>query len=295
MARLRLIPVLLICGALASAAPGDLVGAPQEPQAAPTLEAPKQSPEAYEPEEGQDGKDVVWVPTSEAVVERMLDLANVGPADYVIDLGSGDGRTVIAAARRGARARGVEFNPEMVALSKRRAAAAGVSPERASFVQGDLFETDLSRATVITMFLLPSINMKLRPHLLELAPGTRVVSNSFSMEDWEPDDRSTVGREDGCENWCTALLWIVPAKVSGTWRVGSEELRLEQQFQMLTGTLGSQPIDDGRVRGKEIRFKVAERQYTGRVNGRTIDGAPTRTGEHGWTATRVETGRTASP
>src|SRR5688572_20748449 len=141
----------------------------------------------FEPFSGQPGKDVVWVPTPQALVERMLDMAKVTPQDYVIDLGSGDGRTVIAAAKRGARAQGIEYNPDMVALSRRNAAAEKVS-ERALFTQADLFETDFSKAQVVTMFLLPQINMRLRPKILEMRPGTRIVSNSFTMDDWQADE-----------------------------------------------------------------------------------------------------------
>jgi len=166
----------------------------------------------FQPEVGQAGKDVVWVPTPQALVDKMLDMAKVTPKDYVIDLGSGDGRTVITAAKRGSKALGIEYNPEMVELSKRNAAKEGVS-DKASFMKADLFETDFSQAQVITMFLLPSINMKLRPKILNLKPGTRIVSNTFDMEDWKPDEDATV---ENCTNWCTAHLWIVPAKVDGT-------------------------------------------------------------------------------
>src|SRR5207237_6299653 len=171
----------------------------------------------FEPQVGQAGKDVVWVPTPQELVNKMLDLAKVTPQDYLIDLGSGDGRTVITAAKRGVRALGIEYNPDMVTLSKANAQRAGVAG-RATFMKADLFETDLSKATVITMFLLPGINLKLRPKLLALKPGTRVVSNTFTMGDWEADETATVG--EGCDgSWCTALLWIVPARVAGTWKV----------------------------------------------------------------------------
>src|SRR6476619_559004 len=153
----------------------------------------------YEPSVGQEGKDVVWVPTPQALVDKMLDMAKVTPKDYVINLGSGDGRTVITAAKRGAKALGIEYNPEMVELSKRNAAKERVS-DKASFVKADLFETDFSQAQVITMFLLPSIDIKLRPKILNLKPGTRIVSNTFDMEDWKPDEDGTV---PGCNSWCT--------------------------------------------------------------------------------------------
>ena len=164
----------------------------------------------YQPQVGQQGKDVVWVPTPQALVDRMLDMGKVTAKDYVIDLGSGDGRTVITAAKRGAKALGIEYNPDMVELSKRNAAKEGVT-DKASFVKADLFESDFSQATVITMFLLPDINLKLRPKILGLKPGTRIVSNSFDMGEWKPDE--TVNVTEGCTNWCTAYLWIVPAKV----------------------------------------------------------------------------------
>src|SRR5919106_1025306 len=168
-----------------------------------------QAQKTYEPSVGQEGKDVVWVPTPQAVVDKMLDMAKVTARDFVIDLGSGDGRTVITAAKRGARALGIEYNPDMVELSKRNAEKESVV-DRASFVKADLFETDFSNATVITMFLLPEINLKLRPKILELKPGTRIVSNTFTMAEWAADETATVTED--CTSWCTALLWIVPAK-----------------------------------------------------------------------------------
>jgi precorrin-6B methylase 2 len=235
----------------------------------------------FEPSVGQAGKDVVWVPTSQVLVDKMLDLAKVGPQDFVMDLGSGDGRTVITAAKRGARALGIEYNPDMVELSRKNAAAAGVT-ERATFAKADLFETDFSKATVVTMFLLPQINMKLRPKILDMRPGTRVVSNTFTMEDWEADETATVGGE--CTTWCTALFWIVPAKVEGTWKMPQGELTLKQQFQMLSGTLGSNAISNARMRGADITFTAGGTTYSGRVNGNTIQS----TGNSAWTATKVK-------
>jgi SAM-dependent methyltransferase len=233
------------------------------------------TPATYEPVSGQEGKDVVWVPTPQGTVDAMLDLAKVTPADIVMDLGSGNGITVITAARRGATAVGVEFNPDMVALSRQLAQEAGVSA-KATFVQGDLFEADLSKATVITMFLLPTINEQLRPKLLDLKPGTRIVTNTFEMGDWEPDARATA---EPCTSWCTALLWIVPAKVDGAWQVGSQALRLTQQYQEVSGTLGDAPIVGGKLQGDTISFTVGGKSYTGRVNGDRITG-------EGWAATR---------
>jgi SAM-dependent methyltransferase len=226
---------------------------------------------AFEPEVGQPGKDVVWVPTPQAVVDKMLDLARVTAKDYLIDLGSGDGRTVITAAKRGAHALGVEYNPDMVALSKRNAEAAGVS-DRAQFVQADLFETDLSKATVITMFLLPDINLKLRPKLLGLKPGTRIVSNTFTMGDWQPDVRQTVDACDG--SWCTALFWIVPARVAGQYKLPQGELTLKQSFQMLSGTLtnGERTVPiKGKVRGDDVVFTAGGKEYHGRYNGKQVE------------------------
>jgi precorrin-6B methylase 2 len=232
------------------------------------------APSTYEPTVGQEGKDVVWVPTPQVVVEKMLDMAKVTPRDFVIDLGSGDGRTVITAAKRGARALGVEYNAEMVELSKRNAEKEGVAA-RASFVKQDLFQTDLSQASVITMFLLPDINLKLRPKLLALKPGTRVVSNSFTMGDWQADETAELSASGGCENsWCTALLWIVPARVAGTYQTPQGDVTLKQQFQMLSGTLrtgGKSFALQGKVSGEEIAFKAGGRQYRGRLNGKQLE------------------------
>lgn len=229
----------------------------------------------YEPEEGQSGKDVIWIPTPQALVDRMLNLAKVTPKDYVIDLGSGDGRTVISAVKRGARALGVEYNPEMVELSRRRAAEAGVG-DRAQFINGDIFETDFSAATVITLFLLPDLNLKLRPKILDMKPGTRVVSNSFTMDAWQADQSATASTETGCDSYCTAYLWIVPAKMAGAWQMGDGELTLKQEFQMISGSLKTggktTPVRDGRLRGDEIRFSAGGAVYTGRVRGDTIEG-----------------------
>jgi hypothetical protein len=241
-----------------------------------------QKPAPFEPTVGQEGKDVVWVPTPQVLVDKMLDMAKTTSQDFVMDLGSGDGRTVITAAKRGATAVGIEYNPDMVELSKKNAAAAGVT-NKATFLKADLFETDLSKATVITMFLLPSINMKLRPKILDLKPGTRVVSNTFTMEDWEADEKFEV--TDGCSSsWCTALFWIVPAKVEGTWKTPQGELKLTQKFQEVTGTLGSTPVT-GKLRGEEITFTAGTAKYTGRVNGNTIQG--TMAGGGSFTATKT--------
>ena len=241
----------------------------------------------YQPEVGQEGKDVVWVPTPQVLVDKMLDMAKVTSKDYVIDLGSGDGRTVITAAKRGAKALGIEYNPEMVELSKRNAAKEGVT-DKATFMKADLFESDFSHATVITMFLLPSINMKLRPKILDLKPGTRIVANSFDMEDWKPDETAKV---DGCSNWCTAYLWIVPAKVGGTWNLSQGELTLKQTFQMISGTLKSgnntAQITNGKLNGDQITFTAGGAQYTGHVSGNSIEGTVKGGSDGKWRATRA--------
>jgi precorrin-6B methylase 2 len=231
--------------------------------------ASAQTDTAFEPQVGQAGKDVVWVPTPQSLVDTMLNLAKVTPQDYLIDLGSGDGRTVITAAKRGLTAHGIEYNPDMVSLSQRNAQAEGVTA-KATFAKADLFETDFSKAQVITMFLLPSINMKLRPTILNMKPGTRIVSNTFTMEDWQADQTQVA---PGCEgSWCTALLWIVPAKVEGTWQMPQGALTLKQNFQMVSGTLGDTAITDGRLRGEEITFRAGNTLYTGKVEGNTIKG-----------------------
>ena len=252
-------------------------GAPAFAQGTQTATKP------YEPQVGQAGKDVVWVPTPQELVEKMLDLAKVTPDDFVIDLGSGDGRTVIAAARRGATALGIEYNPDMVALSQKRAAEAGVA-DRATFKVADLFESDFSQATVLTMFLLPDINVKLRPQILKLKPGTRVVSNTFTMGDWEADKQETV---TDCVSWCTALLWIVPASVDGAWQTPDGTLTIAQKYQRFTGTLGSTAVTAGTIDGDRIEFDAGGVHYSGRVNGTAID-AVTSGGRTGpWTARRA--------
>ncbi len=232
--------------------------------------APAQS---FEPQVGQRGKDVIWVPTPQALVDRMMQMAKVTPKDYVIDLGSGDGRTVITAAKLGAKAHGIEYNPDMVELSKRNAAKEGA--DKATFVQGDIFESDFSQATVVTMFLLSGLNLKLRPILLDMKPGTRVVSNTFDMGDWLADQ--TVEAQGECTSYCRAFLWIIPAKAEGTWRMGDSELTLRQTYQMLAGTIKTgnviAPITTGRLDADRIAFKAGGKEYTGVVKGNTIEGS----------------------
>jgi precorrin-6B methylase 2 len=236
----------------------------------------EQSDKLYEPQFGEPGKDARWEPTPQIVVEKMLDLAKVTSGDFVIDLGSGDGRIVITAAKRGAKARGIEYNQDMVELSRRLAASERVS-ELAEFMQGDLFETDLSQATVITMYLLTRNNLKLRPALLELKPGTRIVSNSHTMDNWIPD-ASEVDIKDGDSYW-NIYFWIVPAKVEGTWKIPKGELKLSQKFQMVSGTLktgkNTTDISEGRLNGDEITFSANGEIYSGRVNGNSIEGTIT--------------------
>jgi hypothetical protein len=236
---------------------------------APCLGAAKDD---YVPKVGQPGKDVVWVPNPSVMVERLLDMAKVTPKDYVVDLGSGDGRNVIAAAKRGARAHGIEYNPDLVELSKRAAKKEGVG-NRVTFEVADLFKSDFSKATVVILFLLPEMNVKLRPKLLDLKPGTRIVANTFAIGDWNADETSIVAEQ--CEHWCTGRMWIVPAKVAGTWKLAQGELMLNQTYQTFSGTLkgtnGAMPVN-GRLRGDQIVFSDGRTQYTGTVAGKVMEG-----------------------
>jgi hypothetical protein len=243
----------------------------------------------FQPEVGQAGKDVVWVPTAQGLVDRMLDMAKLTAKDIHYDLGSGDGRTVITAAKRGATAYGVEYNPDMVELSRRNAAKEGVTG-KATFIHGDIFETDFSKATVITLFLLPDLNVKLRPKILDMKPGTRVVSNSFTMGDWKSDE--TQGAKGDCTSYCTAYMWIVPAKVEGIWKSGNDEFKLAQEYQMVQGSLNSggklSNVQNGRLRGDQISFSAGDGRYAGKVSGNRIEGTVTAGGKTSpWTATRA--------
>ena len=240
---------------------------------APTSVAPAaaQQERPFQPEVGQPGKDVVWVPTPAELVEKMLDLAQVTPSDFVIDLGSGDGRNVVGAAKRGARALGVEFNPDMVNLSRKNAEAAGVG-NKATFVQGDMFTADISQASVMALFLLPSNMLQLRSKFLDLKPGSRIVSNTFTIQDWTHDAEASIGGD--CSSWCTAYLWIVPAKVAGEWRLPDGQLALTQTYQMVSGTLtlkGAATPVTGRLRGTSLTFAGGGREYTGRVDGERLE------------------------
>ena len=251
----------------------------------------QKSSSGYVPEVGQQGKDVVWVPTPQELVNKMLEIAEVTPKDFVIDLGSGDGRTVITAAKLGAKALGIEYNPDMVNLSRENAKREGVT-DKAEFIKADLYEADLSKATVITMFLLPEINLKLRPRLLDLKPGTRIVSNTFTMGDWEEDYKVTT--EENWNSWNTAYMWIIPAKVEGVWKLGNAELSLTQAYQMFRGTLSSGgkslPVTEGRLRGDVVNFTINEDKYTGNVSNGTMKGTCTNSSKgtkSDWTATRT--------
>jgi SAM-dependent methyltransferase len=248
----------------------------------------------FQPQVGQAGKDVIWVPTPDDLVERMLRMAQTTPNDFVVDLGSGDGRTVIAAAKKfGARALGIEYNPDMVDLSTRNAQREGVTA-KAKFVRGDIFETDFTQATVVTMYLLPGLNVKLRPRILDMKPGTRVVSHQFNMEDWQPDETTNL---DGRR----AYFWLVPAKVHGNWRVQSGadawDLALEQKYQVLEGSVKLGAINaglrDARMQGDRIAFAFVDaagvkREFAGRVSGNAIEGTVKADGgaEGRWTAAK---------
>jgi predicted RNA methylase len=282
-------------------APAPQAPAPQAPAAAPeTPKAPaaeaapaaspdkaaKTDPAPFEPQISQDGKDVVWWPTANTLVNKMLDLAKLTPKDRLIDLGSGDGRTVITAAQRGATALGIEYNPKMVELSRFNAKKAGVT-DKATFRRGDIFKTNFSSADVLTLFLLPELNERLRPTILRMKPGTRVVSNTFEMGDWEPDQVAAV--EDDCQTYCKALLWIVPARVNGRWSMGRDVVTFNQKFQTVTGNIRRgrtvTPITNGKLDGNNITFTAGDTEYTGTVNGRSIQGV-TKSGTK-WSARRA--------
>jgi hypothetical protein len=261
---------------------------------AATAAAQAQKKEDFTPQVGQAGKDVIWVPTPEELVERMLRMAQTTPNDFVIDLGSGDGRIAITAGKKfNARAMGIEYNPDMVEVSNRNASKEGVAA-KVRFVKADIFESDFSQASVITMYLLPGLNLKLRPKLLDMKPGTRIVSHQFNMDDWQPDETTNF---DGRR----AYFWLIPAKVGGTWRFqsGSDglDVTLEQKFQMLEGTVKLGTVNaglrDAKLAGDKISFAFVDqggvrRDFTGKVSGNTMDGTmKLETGpESKWTATK---------
>lgn len=234
--------------------------------------------ESYQPKSGQLGKDVVWVGNPESMVQKMLDVAAVTPQDYVVDLGSGDGRNVIAAAKRGARAHGIEYNGELVELSKSLAAKERVS-DRATFERGDVFDADISKASVVVLFLTPEMNIRLRPKLLALKAGARIVANTFAIGDWNPDQSFTTS--ENCEKFCSGRLWVVPAKVAGMWKLPQGELVIKQNYQSFSGTLtsgnGAVPIA-GRLRGDQIAFSAGDTQYTGKVDGAVMEGFTRKSG-----------------
>lgn len=257
---------------------------------------------------------VPYVPTPQEVVDRMLELAKVGPHDYLIDLGSGDGRIVVTAARKyGTRGFGVDVNPERIRESNENARRAGVV-EKVAFYQRDLFETNLGDATVITMYLLPQVNIELRPKLLELKPGTRLVSHDFDMGDWMPDTHVKVDAQDkygGAGGSSDIYLWIVPARVAGNWRwelpvsgkALAYEVKLEQKYQVVTGSVSvggrAAKLQNARLRGAEIRFSFTadvngapvKHELRGRVAGETVTGSAQLSGarlqgQHEWIARR---------
>jgi len=239
--------------------------------------------EEFRPEVGQAGKDVIWVPTPDLLVERMLQMAQVGPKDFVVDLGSGDGRTVIAAAKKfHATSLGIEYNPDMVALSRSQAEKEGVAAT-AKFIEGDIFASDFSKATVVTMYLLPELNLRLRPKLLEMKPGTRLVSHQFTMGEWHPDE---VSNFDGR----SAYFWVVPARVEGNWKLSypfkgersEHALNLTQKFQAVEGGIVSGStrlgLREASLRGDRLDFAFIDdqgvlREFSGRVRGDTVEGS----------------------
>jgi len=248
--------------------------------------APAQTQPPYE---GQPGKDVVWVPTTRALVEKMLDLAEVTPKDFVVDLGSGDGRMVIAAAKRGARAHGVEWEADMVELARRSAQEAGVA-DKATFAQGDMFEADISKASVLALFLLPANLNRLVPKFLTLAPGTRIVTNTYRIDDWEEEKQLVL---EGCTTWCSAHLYLVPARVAGSWKLPNGEVRFTQSYRTLSGTLlradGREEKVEGKVSGaSEVRFTAGLDVYTGRVQDKRMSGEVSGASGGYWSATRVK-------
>ncbi len=247
-----------------------------------------------QPQVGQPGKDVVWVPTPYRLIERMLQMADTTSKDIVVDLGSGDGRIPIAAAKKfGARARGVEYDENLVRISVRSAEREGVA-DRVQFLRQDLFQTDLSEATVVTLYVSPAIMLALRPRLLGLKAGTRVVSHQFTLGDWEADEQAIVERT-------SSYLWVVPAKAEGKWqlRLGEDiyDLQLQQEYQILRGSAEHQgkrsPVIAARLRGEDIRFAFIDRNgdprsFSGRIGGDAMKGASRTYGqpELPWSARR---------
>ena len=240
--------------------------------------------EPFKPYPGQPGRDVVWVPTPDSTVQKMLDVAKAVPSDYVIDLGSGDGRMVIAAAKRGIAGHGVEYNEKMVELATKLAREAGVS-DKARFIQGDMYEADISKATLLPLFLLTENLNVLRPKFLQLRPGVRIVSNGFRIDDWDHDEFHRAGGD--CGQWCSVYLYIVPAQVAGEWMIGEAKLSLKQDVQKITGTLAGLPITDGKLNGAAISFSAGGVQYTGRVEGGEMRGEAKGGQAGSWSARRM--------
>jgi SAM-dependent methyltransferase len=244
----------------------------------------------YKPETGQAGKDVIWVPTNDALVAKMLEMAGTKATDRVYDLGAGDGKIAIAAAKQfGATAVGVEYDANMAKLGQCLTEAEGVA-DKVKIVQGDIFQTDFSSATVLTLYLLPELNLRLRPTILKMKPGTRVVSHSFMMEDWEPDDRAMT--EHG-----SAYLWIVPASFEGSWNFRARQggqpvsMQVEQKFQELSGTVGGNPLERGKVNGDELTLEYKDKgvpvKVTGKLVGNRIEATFARAGANvAYTGTR---------
>lgn len=235
----------------------------------------------FEPVVGQAGRDVVWVPTPAVLVEKMLDAARVTPQDFVMDLGSGDGRNIIAAAKRGVRALGIEYNSEMVELSRRTAEKEGVA-DKAQFEQADMYAADISNATVLALFLLPENLDKLADKFLALKPGSRIVANHFAVTGWAPDE---AGQAEGdCGSWCSWLLYIVPAQASGRWHLQNGELKLKQKFQMLSGTFTTDGVSTaavhGHLLGEQITLTIGGKEFNGKVGADAMFGT-------GWNATRM--------
>jgi hypothetical protein len=234
---------------------------------------------AYTPVQGQAGKDVIWIPTPEVLIDKMLTAAKVTDKDKLFDLGAGDGIIAITAARKyGAQAVGIEFNPDMAQFARRKVAEAGMT-DKVKIITGDIFQEDFSSATVVTLYLMPHLNMKLRPTLLKMKPGTRVVSHAFTMGDWEPDETMS-------SNYAQGYFWVVPAQIEGSWVMngldgGPIRVSLSQSFQNIGGTLtrGGQTFAmlGAKLRGDEVKFQfiTPDRKvhaFSGRVEGGRLTG-----------------------
>lgn len=266
---LRILAALAVAGALSMVSAQAQTQEPKKEQS-----QPQKKSDDYKPVDGMDGKDVTWVGTDLTAVNQMLDMAGVTSSDHVIDLGSGDGRMVITAAKRGARGLGIEYNPKLVDLSKRLAVREGVS-DRAEFVKADIFKSDFSKATVLMMYLLPELNRKLRPTILKMKPGTRVTSIAFDMGSWKADRTQKVNACDMADG-CTAYLWIVPARAAGRWKLDDGTLTIKQKFQHISGTYllkgKRKKITDAKLEGPKISFVVDGKTYRGSINGDKMSG-----------------------